>query len=473
MISMYEKNGSSHVNHTDFFEKLLGKENVLSDSEKMDYGKDWTKKFQPNPLLALFPSSTIEVQAIMKHCFAHDLKVVPSGGRTGLSGGAMATELEVVVSTKKMGKIFEINKLERTLHCQAGAVTKDIQNASVKDGLYFPVDFASSGSSHIGGNIATNAGGIKVIKYGLIREWVQGLKIVLADGALLNLDNRCLKNNTGYDLKHLFVGSEGTLGIITECLLKLTSPPTELLVSLFALKTLSDVTKLFELAKSMKLNLTAYEFFTQNGLDRVREHTKLKSPFSENHPYYALVEIDKTSENELEKLETFVAETMENHLMVDGVISQSAQQTQDIWALRENISESITALSIVHKNDISLPLSNIANFCLELEEVIKINYPGIEVVLFGHIGDGNLHVNFLKPKDLSKVDFFDHAQKADQHLFSLVKKYGGSISAEHGVGLLKKDFLHFTRTPEEILVMANIKKLLDPKGILNPGKLFP
>jgi FAD/FMN-containing dehydrogenase len=243
-------------------------------------------------------------------------------------------------------------------------------------------------------------------------------------------------------------------------------------VSLFAVETLEKVTLLFNLAKKMKLNLTAYEFFTQSGLEHVSEHTKLSSPFSVKHEYYALVEIEKTSAKDLENLEAFVEKTIEQNLMVDAVISQSTQQSQNIWGLRENISESITSLSIAHKNDISLPLSNITVFCTELQNLISENYPGTEVVLFGHIGDGNLHVNFLKPQGLTKEEFFKNAHDADHKMFQLVKKYGGSISAEHGVGLLKKDFLSYTRSPAEIQTMRTLKAALDPKNILNPGKIF-
>ena len=455
-----------------FFESLIGPENVIKDEQKNAWGKDWTKSFVPSPLVALLPQTTEQVQKLARHCFENNLKMVPSGGRTGLSGGAMAMTQEVVISTARMNKIIEINSLERTLRCQAGVVTKEVQRASLDAGLYFPVDFASSGSSQIGGNISTNAGGIKVIRYGLMRDWVLGIKAVLADGTLLEMDNACIKNNTGVDLKHLFIGSEGTLGIITECLLKLTEKPNELVVSLFASKTLEDVTRLFELAGKMKLNLTAYEFFTQSGLLKVQEHTKLKSPFSESHPFYVLVEIEKNREEDQKVLEDFVEQAMGKGLIVDGVISQSAQQSQDLWGLRENISESVTATSMAHKNDISLPLSKITVFCTDLQKLITKTYPGIEVVLFGHIGDGNLHVNFVKPEKQSKEEFFSNAKKADIQMFELVKKYGGSISAEHGVGLLKKDFLHYTRSPDEIRVMKLIKKALDPKDLMNPGKIF-
>jgi FAD/FMN-containing dehydrogenase len=371
-----------------------------------------------------------------------------------------------------MGKIFEIDKIQKTAHIQSGVVTKELQKRALQNSLYFPVDFASSGSSHIGGNIATNAGGIKVIRYGLMRQWVLGLQVVLADGTILDMKNACIKNNTGYDLNQLFIGSEGTLGIITEALMKLTTPPHELSVSLFGLETLEKVTELFSLTQEMKLPLTAYEFFTEFGLLRVQEHTKLSNPFEKVHPFYVLIETEKASEEDAKKGERFIERAFEEGLVIDGVLSQSSQQSKDIWGLRENISESLSALTVAHKNDISLPLSKLTVFCSELEELIKTQYPNFEVVHFGHIGDGNLHVNFIKPEKMQKEEFFKFARQADNSMFELVKKYGGSISAEHGIGLTKKDYLHFTRSPDELRMMKSIKGVFDPNGIMNPGKVL-
>lgn len=456
--------------HVEAFNSIVGPDHVITDDQKMALGKDWTKAYAPNPLLIVQPSTTEEVSRILKYCNDQGLKVVPSGGRTGLSGGAVATNQEVVVSATRMRKIFGINKIEKTIHCQAGVVTKDLQKAAWDSGLYFPVDFASSGSSHIAGNVATNAGGIKVVRYGLIREWVSGMKVVLADGTILDLLNPCVKNNTGYDLKHLFVGSEGTLGFITEVRMGLTVQPGNLTVSLFALENLENVTFLFSLAQEMKLPIMAYEFFTETCRKLVEEHTHLKPPFSTAHPFYALLEVEKVSDDQLQ---SFVEAAFEKGLITDGVMAQSSQQASDFWGMRENIAESITALTTAHKNDISLPLSHITEFCHDLQATIDSEYKGFEVANFGHIGDGNLHVNFIKPEGMSKDDFYQkHTKKADLAMFNLVKKYHGSISAEHGVGLVKKDFLHFTRSPEELHAMKAIKLALDPKNTLNPGKVF-
>jgi glycolate oxidase subunit GlcD len=452
--------------------KIVGIENVVTDEQKTQWAKDYTKAFKPDPGPIVFPESTKQVSEILKFCYQNEISVVPSGGRTGLSGGAVATNKEVVLSTRRMTKIFEVNKVEKTAHVQAGVVTKDLQRIASENNLYFPVDFASSGSSHIGGNISTNAGGIKVIRYGLMRQWVLGLEVVLADGTILNMKNACIKNNTGYDLNQLFIGSEGTLGIVTEALMKLTTPPYELQVSLFGIPSLEKITELFTLTQEMRLRLTAYEFFTQFGLLRVQEHTKLQNPLSQLHPFYALVETEKETAEDEKKLEKFIEIALEKGLVTDGVFAQNSGQAKNFWGLRENISESMDALTVPHKNDISIPISKLTRFCGELEKLIGEKYPGFEVVLFGHIGDGNLHVNFVKPEKMSKEEFFKFAHQADESMFELVQKFGGSISAEHGVGLTKKDFLHYTRSPEELRVMKAIKGVLDTKGIMNPGKLF-
>jgi glycolate oxidase subunit GlcD len=454
------------------FSNIVGSTNVIANEQKEAWGKDYTKAFKPNPSVIILPETTEQVSEVLKYCSAHKLAVVPSGGRTGLSGGAVAAKNEVVISTSRMKKIFGINIIEKTLHAQAGVVTKEIHHAAEEKNLYFPVDFASTGSSQIGGNIATNAGGIKVIRYGLTRAWVLGLQTVLADGTILDMQNACIKNNTGYDLKHLFIGAEGTLGIITEVLLKLTSPPGKLLVSLFSLESLDKVVSLFSLAQSSKLSLTAYEFFTDFAMARVKEHTKLQSPFQGTHPFYVLLETEQGHKEDEQKLEAFLNKALEDEIISDGVMAQSSQQERDFWGLRENISESLSALTVAHKNDISLPLSQLAAFSSQLEKLIAQKYPDFEVVLFGHIGDGNLHVNFVKPGKMSKEEFFKYAHSADDSMFQLVKSFGGSISAEHGIGLTKKDFLHYSRSPQEIAVMKNIKSVLDPHGIMNPGKIF-
>jgi FAD/FMN-containing dehydrogenase len=434
-----------------------------------EYGKDWTKVYAPAPSAIVRPKTTAEVSRILALCNQHGVGAVPSGGRTGLAGGAVAMNGEVVISTERMRRMDAIDVLGSTVRVQAGAVTAAVHEHCAPHGLTWPVDFASKGSSHVGGNIATNAGGVKVIRYGLTRQWVLGLQVVLASGAVLELNGALEKNNTGLDLRQLFIGSEGTLGFVTEATLKLTKLPAKLDVMLFAVKDLAAVVALFREAKRAPMTLSAYEFFTDKCLARLERHRKVRAPFNQRSPYYVLIEVEGASES---ALESWTTSLFERALVEDGTLAQHATQAAELWSLREGISESLSATGLPHKNDIALPIAALEAFCAELGDLFAARYPGWEICLFGHIGDGNLHLNVMKPDTMAKADFHAKTKEADRDVFTLVKKHAGSISAEHGVGLLKREFLSFSRTPEELAVMRSVKAALDPKGILNPGKIL-
>ncbi|HWE28895.1 MAG TPA: FAD-binding oxidoreductase, partial [Polyangia bacterium] len=329
------------------------------------------------------------------------------------------------------------------------------------------VDFASKGSSTVGGNIATNAGGVRVIRYGLTRQWVLGLEVVLAGGEVLQLNGSLEKNNTGLDLRQLFIGSEGTLGVITEATLKLARLPRKTDVMLFAVADLAAVLALFRVAKAAPFTLAAFEFFTDRCMNRLLRHRQLRLPFAAPSTHYVLIEAEAAPD-----LEPWLGELAEGGLILDGTLAQSAQQAAELWALREGISESLSATGLPHKNDIALPIARLEAFCGEFEAVFAREYPGWEICLFGHIGDGNIHVNVMKPDALDVADFRARTQAADKDMFTLVRKYHGSISAEHGIGLLKKPYLGYSRSADELGVLRAVKHALDPHGILNPGKIF-
>ena len=438
-------------------------------SDLAEYGKDWTKVISPAPSAILFPKSTQEVSRMMQIASEHNQPVVPSGGRTGLAGGAVASKGELVLSLSRMRKMGGIDFAGNTLTVEAGAVTQAVHEHCAPHGLTWPVDFASKGSSHVGGNIATNAGGVKVIRYGLTRNWVLGLRVVLASGEILNLNGALEKNNTGIDLRQLFIGSEGTLGIVTEATLKLTRVPDALSVMMFAVSSLEGVLNLFAEAKRGPFTIMAYEFFTDVCLARLMKHRNVRSPFSAPSLYYVLLEAEKAEES---ALLAWVESVFERGLASDGTLAQHASQAAELWTLREGISESLSATGFPHKNDIALPIASLDAFCKEFTTVFESRYPGWEICIFGHVGDGNLHVNVMKPDSLEKADFVKQTKEADRDMFALVKRHGGSISAEHGIGLLKKDYLGYTRTESEIALMRAMKNVLDPKGILNPGKIF-
>lgn len=438
------------------------------DQDLAEYGHDWTKNIEHKASAVLFPKTTEEVKQIVLWANENKIALVPSGGRTGLSGGATALNGEVILSLEKMNKILDYSDVEHTLWCDAGVITESIQDFAKQKDLLYPVDFAARGSSQIGGNVATNAGGIKVIRYGLTRSWVIGLEVVTGKGEVLNLNKGLVKNATGYDLRHLIIGSEGTLAVITKVGLQFAKASNDLSVFLFALKDLQGIMTLFQ-ALRKKIDLEAFEMFTDKAIQCVlKQHTDIKSPFSQIHPYYVLCEVDaESTEATLEVFE----QGLVNGWIQDGVQSQSPQQAKDFWRLREDISEATSAYS-PYKNDISVRIAQVPEFLEKMNSILIKEYPSFEVVWFGHVGDGNLHINILKPENLSREEFIKKCQSVNKSLFEMIHDFGGSISAEHGVGVTKKDYLNKTRSPEEIEIMRGIKKVFDPNGILNPGKVI-
>ncbi len=443
--------------------------NTAPDTIKT-YGKDWTTYFDIKGSAVLFPESTEDVQKIVLWANQEKIGLVPSGGRTGLSGGACSIRNEVIVSFERMNKMSDFNQMENTIHCQAGVITEELQNFAKNKGLFYPVDFAARGSSHIGGNIATNAGGIKVLRYGLTRDWVTSLTVVTGAGQILNLNNSLVKNATGYDLRHLFIGSEGTLGFITEATIQLTTPPKGLEILFLASDNLENVMSTFQNFNS-KTKICAFEMVSDMALSKVLENTKLPDPFDKKHPYYMVVEIEKSSHIDEEDIQKALEFAFENNYISDGLIAQSEQQGKTFWRYREDISESLAKYS-PYKNDLSVRVSKINAFIKDLDSLIQKNYPSWTVVWFGHVGDGNLHLNILRPEGMTKEDFVKECQKVDVQIFQCIQKYAGSISAEHGVGLTKKPFLNFTRSKEEIIILKEIKKVFDPNNLINPGKLI-
>ena len=458
---------------------VLGPDVLSQDAAELaEYGRDWTRVIPPAPSAVAFPRTTAQVSQLLAFCNEESIAVVPSGGRTGLAGGAMAANGEIVLSLARMRRIDEIDALGGTVRVQAGAVTEAVHQHCAPLGLTWPVDFASKGSSTVGGNIATNAGGVKVIRYGLTRQWVLGLQVVLASGEVLEIGGALEKNNTGLDLRQLFIGSEGTLGVVTEATLKLARLPGCTTVMLLGVADVAAVLALFRAARTAPFTLSAYEFFSQACLDRLIAHRKLVPPIAEPCPYYVLIEAEGEGATEadaarlLERIEPWVTGVFESGLAKDGTISQHGSQARDLWALREGISESLSATGLPHKNDVALPIAKLDAFCSELGGVFASRYPDWEICLFGHVGDGNLHINVMKPEALDRAEFFAKTKEADRDLFALVQRHQGSISAEHGIGLLKKAFLSYSRSPAELAVMRQVKRALDPHGILNPGKIL-
>ncbi|MCB1695104.1 MAG: FAD-binding oxidoreductase [Pseudomonadales bacterium] len=450
---------------------IVGAGRVLTDAESLlRYGRDWTRAHTPDAGVIVLPSSIGQVQDVVRLAASKQLAIVPSGGRTGLSAGAVACNSEMVLALDRLNRIEDFNPVDRTVRCGAGVVTEQLQQYADAQGLFYPVDFASSGSSQIGGNISTNAGGIKVIRHGMTRDWVAGLKLVTGTGELLDLNRGLVKNNAGYDLRHLVIGAEGTLGIVVEATMSLSRPPENLAVMVLGVPDMASIMSVLA-AFQGGIELSAFEFFSELALCKVVAHQGLQRPFDNPTQYYALLEFEQPDEQAMETAMGLFEHCVGRGWVLDGVVSQSVAQAQALWRLREDISETLSRWT-PYKNDISTVVSRVPSFLAEVEAVVSASYPDFEIVWYGHIGDGNLHLNVLKPDGLAMEEFQRRCGEVSKQVFEIVQRHGGSISAEHGVGLLKKDYLHYSRSPLEIEIMRQIKRVFDPQGILNPGKIF-
>jgi FAD/FMN-containing dehydrogenase len=450
-------------------DECVSRDRLLRDPDSLaHWGRDWTRSFTVAPSAVVFPETVAEVIELVRVAGRDRIALVPSGGRTGLSGGAVASNGEVVVSFDRMNRILGFEPADRLVTCQAGVVTQTLQTFAADAGLCYPVDFASAGSSQIGGNIATNAGGIKVIRYGMTREWIAGLRVVTGAGELIDCNHGLMKNATGYDLRHLFIGSEGTLGFVVEADVRLIAQPDPQLVMVLGVPRFRDILAVLRHFQE-RLVLSAFEFFSELALTKVTAHRELSRPLTEPAPFYALLEFDARLVD--------VASACFEHCVgagwvTDGVMSQSETQARNLWALREGISESISAYT-PYKNDLSVRVSRMPAFLDEVDALVAARYPEFEICWYGHIGDGNLHLNILKPPALSQSEFYERCHRISPQIFERIAALNGSISAEHGVGLLKRDFLGYSRSPVEIALMRSLKAVFDPHQIMNPGKLLP
>lgn len=452
------------------FKKIVGESSVLTDEKsKFIYGKDLTQHYTPNPLAIVFPKSERHVLEIVKLANSTMTKLVPSGGRTGYSGGAVAKDLEIVVSFEKMNRIINFNEKDKIITCEPGATTKAIQDFALQKNLFYPIDFAASKTCQIGGNIATNAGGINVIRYGLTRNWVCGLKVITGNGDKLELNYGLAKNACGYDLRHLFIGSEGTLGFITEASLKLETPPAKTKVMIFSVPDKNhfiDILNSFQSA----LKIIAFEFFSDLAIRCMISESNLAHPFQSPTAYYVLLEYE-SNKNDDALAKIIIKNLLDKKVITHKLISKNLDQAHLFWRFRKEISMSLTQYS-PYKYDIAVLPSNISSFMQDIDSIFNKIYADLKIIWFGHVGDGNLHLNILKPPQLSKNQFFDYCNKMSNELYCIIHKYKGTASAEHGIGLLKKEFLHFTKNEIEIDYMRSIKKIFDKNNILNPGKII-
>jgi FAD/FMN-containing dehydrogenase len=439
------------------------------DAIEPRYLGDWLVRDESaRPLALVRPSKTAEVAATLRVCHARGVPVVAQGGRTGLAGGAVPGDGCVIVSLERMRAIEPANRDSATIVAEAGAVLQAVQQAAADAGLLFPLDIGGRGSCTVGGNISTNAGGNRVLRYGMMRDLVLGLEAVLADGTVVDAMNDMLKNNAGYDVKQLFIGSEGTLGIVTRAVLRLFPLTSSVQTALCALDDYDATLALLRLAKErLGADLSAYEVMWHEFYDFATTALRRRAPVAHGHSFYVLVESMGTDETrDGERFEQFVATAFERGIVRDAAIAQSRKESQEIWAIRDASGELQGTIGTYIPYDVSLPIRSIGAFVEDCRRRLASRWPDLRVAWFGHIADSNLHICVAKRPEPA----FEH--EVDTTIYDCVGEYRGSISAEHGIGLLKREFLDRSRSPEAIATMRVLKQALDPKSILNPGKVL-
>ncbi|WP_313950822.1 FAD-binding oxidoreductase [Accumulibacter sp.] len=438
---------------------------------------DWRGRYRGAAIAVVRPASTAEVAAVVRACAEAGVPMVPQGGNTSLCGAATPgpDALSVVISLSRLKRVRAIDAANNTITAEAGCVLQTLQEAAAQAGRLFPLSLAAEGSCQIGGNLSTNAGGVQVLRYGNARELTLGLEVVLASGEVWDGLRGLRKDNTGYDLKHLFIGAEGTLGIITAAVLKLFPLPRATATAWLAIASPAVAVRLLgDLQASFGSLLTACELISDLALGLVRKHLPGSSPTLSPSSWHLLIEVSGGDDAQAgqQALEAFLAEALENGTVNDAVLAQSNEQARRLWALRENIGEAqkIEGLSIKH--DVSVPISRIAEFVERADRQLAQAFPDIRIVTFGHIGDGNLHYNQSKAEAGDNAAFIAAQSAVNRIVHDLVHQLGGSISAEHGIGQLKREELLRYKSPVEIEMMRAIKRTFDPQGLMNPGKLL-
>ena len=455
----------------DLLIKTFGKDHLLTHDEAADrVASNWRQHENLDCLALLRPKTTEQISKMLQICNEFDQPVVPHGGLTNVVGGVATKPGEIALSLERMNQIEEINVQDKTVTVQAGVVLSDLQKALADQGQHFPLDLGAKGTCMIGGNIASNAGGLQALRYGVMRNLVLGLEVVLADGTIISSMNKMMKNNAGYDLKQLFIGSEGTLGIITRAVLKMEDLPKTRCTAFIALESFEKAVQLLQYAKKHLNNgLTSFELLWQDYYTLMTSSPSPYSPpLSQTFPFYVLMETHgQDAEKDKILFEEFLEKSLEEGLIADAAIAQSQQELDWFWGIRENVELVFSVHSPVFLFDVSLAISDMDAYIKKIRTELQKIWPDLHFYSFGHMGDGNLHL-FVSCGD----DNASTQHLVEEIIYKPLQQIDGSITGEHGIGLEKKSWLHLSRTLEEIQLMKTIKKAFDPKGILNRGKLF-
>jgi len=462
----------------DALRAAVGERQVLCDGDLSAWELDWRKRYRGRALAVVRPGSTAEVAAVVKACAAHGAAIVPQGGNTGLVGGSVpdASGTQVLLSLTRMNRVRHIDAANSTMTVDAGCVLQSLQDAAAAQGFLLPLSLAAEGSCTIGGNLATNAGGTQVLRYGNARELCLGLEVVSADGAVWDGLSGLRKDNTGYDLRDLFIGSEGTLGIITGATVKLYPQPAAVMTALAAVPTLDAAVRLLQAAQArLGAGLTGFEVMGELALSLVHKHfPQLPRPLPASPWTVLLEQSDTEGQTHARTLfESLLESALEDGHVTDAAIAESIEQSHAMWHLRESIPLAQAEEGLNIKHDISLPVSRIPAFVESTDAALQAAIPGVRLVDFGHLGDGNLHYNVQAPQGVGAADFLrEHEPRVNTIVYDAVTAHGGSISAEHGIGALKREELAQRKSPVALAMMRSIKQALDPRNLLNPGRVL-
>jgi FAD/FMN-containing dehydrogenase len=458
------------------FAAIVGPKYALTDADAQEpYLVEMRDLFRGHTPVVLRPGSVAEVSAILKLANETRTAVVPQGGNTGLVGGQIPHHGEVVLSLTRLDKIREVDPVSNTMTVEAGVTLQRAREAASEVDRLYPQLLPSEGTCTIGGNLSTNAGGVAALAYGIARSHALGLEVVLADGRVLNNLNKLKKDNTGYDLKNLFIGAEGTLGVITAAVLRLVPRPRSVETAYAGVPSPQAAVDLLGIASERTGgSVTSFELMSRAGIEAVIKYDSVsRDPLASTYPWYVLIELSSQARSGLRSvLEEILSEGHDKGLVLDATIAESLEQAKAFWRIRELFGEMQRRIGVSIKHDVSVPVAAVPAFIAEANAAVTKLIPGCRPLPFGHVGDGNIHYNVTQPEDADKEKFLARWDEVNAVVFAVVKKYGGSISAEHGVGVMKRDILADYKDPVAIELMRSLKHLLDPNGILNPGKVI-